>query len=250
MRTHARKVLLLAGCVQPSMSPNINSATARVLDAAGIQTLVAPNAGCCGAVKFHLNDHDGGKAQMRANIDAWWPQVDGGAVEAIVMNASGCGVTVREYGHMLKDDPAYAAKATRISALTRDLSELLPELAPALRARVRAPAGVIAYHPPCTLQHGQKLRGGVETHLRALGFDVQVAMNESHLCCGSAGTYSVLQTELAYALRDRKLGHLKQLQPAAIVSANIGCITHLQSGAEVPVRHWVELLDEALATAA
>jgi glycolate oxidase iron-sulfur subunit len=250
VRTHARKVLLLAGCVQPSMSPNINSATARVLDAAGIQTLVAPNAGCCGAVKFHLNDHDGGKAQMRANIDAWWPQVDGGAVEAIVMNASGCGVTVREYGHMLKDDPAYAAKATRISALTRDLSELLPELAPALRARVRAPAGVIAYHPPCTLQHGQKLRGGVETHLRALGFDVQVAMNESHLCCGSAGTYSVLQTELAYALRDRKLGHLKQLQPAAIVSANIGCITHLQSGAEVPVRHWVELLDEALAPAA
>ena len=250
VRTHARKVLLLAGCVQPSMSPNINSATARVLDAAGIQTLVAPNAGCCGAVKFHLNDHDGGKAQMRANIDAWWPQVDGGAVEAIVMNASGCGVTVREYGHMLKDDPAYAAKATRISALTRDLSELLPELAPALRARVRAPSGVIAYHPPCTLQHGQKLRGGVETHLRALGFDVQVAMNESHLCCGSAGTYSVLQTELAYALRDRKLGHLKQLQPAAIVSANIGCITHLQSGAEVPVRHWVELLDEALATAA
>jgi glycolate oxidase iron-sulfur subunit len=240
-------VLLLLGCVQPAMMPNINSATARVLDAAGIQTLIAKEAGCCGAVKFHLNDHDGGKVQMRANIDAWWPQVERGEVEAIVMNASGCGVTVREYGHMLRHDPAYAAKASRISALTKDLSELLPELVPALKARVRAPAGVVAYHPPCTLQHGQQLRGGVETHLRALGFDIRVAMNESHLCCGSAGTYSVLQPELAYPLRDRKLGHLAQLQPGTIVSANIGCITHLQSGTPLPVRHWVELLDEVLA---
>lgn len=246
-RSHARKMLMLAGCVQPSMAPNINSATARVLDAAGIEAVIARNAGCCGAVKFHLNDLDGAKAQMRANIDAWWPQVAGGAVEAIVMNASGCGVTVREYGHILKDDPAYAAKATRISALTRDLSELLPELVPALKGRVTAPAGVVAYHPPCTLQHGQQLRGGVEVNLRALGFDIQVAGSESHLCCGSAGTYSVLQPELAYPLRDRKLGHLNQLQPTAIVSANIGCITHLQSGTETPVRHWVELLDAALA---
>ncbi len=248
-RTHARKVLMLAGCVQPAMSPNINSATARVLDAAGIQAMVAPAAGCCGAVRFHLNDQDGGKAQMRANIDAWWPQVDSGEVEAILMNASGCGVTVREYGHILKDDPAYAAKAARISALTRDLSELLPELAASLKGRVRVPSGVVAYHPPCTLQHGQKLRGGVEVNLRALGFDVQVARNESHLCCGSAGTYSVLQPELAYPLRDRKLGHLNQLQPTTIVSANIGCITHLQSGSQVPVRHWIEVLDDALAAA-
>src|SRR5580765_1169286 len=149
-RTHARKVLMLAGCVQPSMMPNINSATARVLDAAGIQTVIAKEAGCCGAVKFHLNDQDGGKAQMRANIDAWWPFVERNEVEAIVMNASGCGVTVREYGHILQHDPAYAAKAARISALTRDLSELLPELVPLLKARVQAPAGVLAYHPPCT----------------------------------------------------------------------------------------------------
>ena len=249
-RTHARKVLLLAGCVQPSMAPNINSATARVLDAAGIQGVVAPQAGCCGAVKFHLNDQEGGKAQMRANIDAWWPRVESGEVEALVMNASGCGVTVREYGHTLKDDAAYAAKAARISELTRDLSELLPELVPALKGRVKAPGGVVAYHPPCTLQHGQKLRGGVETHLRALGFDIQVAQSESHLCCGSAGTYSVLQPELSYQLRDRKLGHLNQLQPRTIVSANIGCITHLQSGSgATPVRHWVELLDAALAPA-
>ena len=249
-RTHARKMLMLAGCVQPAMSPNINSATARVLDAAGIQVVIAPSAGCCGAIRFHLNDHDGGKAQMRANIDAWWPQVEQREVEAIVMNASGCGVTVREYGHMLKDDPAYAEKAARISAITRDLSELLPGIAPTLKPRVKPPAGLVAYHPPCTLQHGQKLRGGVEKHLRGLGFDVQVAQSESHLCCGSAGTYSVLQPELSYKLRDRKLGHLNQLQPTSIVSANIGCITHLQSGSEVPVRHWVELLDEALAPAA
>jgi glycolate oxidase iron-sulfur subunit len=246
-RHHARKMLLLAGCVQPSMSPNINSATARVLDAAGIEAVVAPDAKCCGAVKFHLNDQHGGLAQMRATIDAWWPQVESGAVEAIVMNASGCGVTVREYGHYLKDDAAYADKAARISAMTRDLSELLPELAPLLAARVKAPQGVIAYHPPCTLQHGQKLRGGVEQHLRELGFDIQVARNESHLCCGSAGTYSVLQADLAHQLRDRKLGHLKQLAPQQIVSANIGCITHLKSGSgPTPVRHWVELLDEAL----
>ena len=245
-RTHARKVLMLAGCVQPAMMPNINSATARVLDAAGIQTVVEGNAGCCGAVKFHLNDQDGGMAQMRANIDAWWPHVEA-KVEAIVMNASGCGVTVKDYGHILRDDPAYAAKAARISELTRDLSELLPDLVDALRPRVAARAAQVAFHPPCTLQHGQKLRGGVEKHLGDLGFKVNVTANEPHLCCGSAGTYSVLNPDIAYSLRDRKLGHLKDLQPEVIVSANIGCITHLQSGTATPVRHWVELLDDALA---
>ena len=165
------------------------------------------------------------------------------------MNASGCGVTVKEYGHLLKDEPAYAEKAARISALTSDLSEWLPELVEALRGKLRADPGTLAYHPPCTLQHGQKLRGGVETHLGALGFDVQVARSESHLCCGSAGTYSVLQPDLAYPLRDRKLGHLQALQPQAIVSANIGCITHLQSGTGTPVKHWVEVLDAAIAAA-
>ncbi len=245
-RERARKVLMLAGCVQPSMAPNINSATARVLDAAGIQTLLAPAAGCCGAVRFHLNDQTGGLAQMRANVDAWWPYVERGEVEAIVMNASGCGVTVKEYGHLLRHDAAYADKARRISELTRDLSELLPQLVPALRGRVKASAGVLAYHPPCTLQHGQKLRGGVEQWLGELGFEVRVAPVESHLCCGSAGTYSVLQPETAGRLRDRKLGHLGELQPRAIVSANIGCIAHLQSGTGVPVRHWVEVVDEGL----
>ena len=248
-RTHERKVLMLAGCVQPAMSPNINTATARVLDAAGLQTVVAAKAGCCGAVRFHMNDHDGGQADMRANIDAWWPHVEAG-VEAIVMNASGCGVMVKDYGHVLKDDPLYADKAARISALTRDLSELLPMLVPALKPQVEsslaARTGQLAFHPPCTLQHGQKLRGGVEQHMAELGFAIQVVRCEPHLCCGSAGTYSVLNPALATELRDRKLGHLAELAPQAIVSANIGCITHLQSGTPTPVRHWVEVLDEVL----
>jgi len=243
-RSHTRKVLMLAGCVQPAMMPNINSATARVLDAAGIQTIVEGQAGCCGAVKFHLNDQDGGKAQMRANIAAWWPHVEAG-VEAIVMNASGCGVTVKEYGHILHDEPEWAAKAARISALTKDLSELLPELVPALQGKLKA-GPKLAFHPPCTLQHGQQLKGGVEQHLGALGFDIQVSRNEAHLCCGSAGTYSVLNPDIAYTLRDRKLGHLGELQAQTIVSANIGCITHLQSGTDTPVKHWVEVLDAAL----
>jgi glycolate oxidase iron-sulfur subunit len=245
-RQHARKVLMLAGCVQPSMMPNIDAATARVLDAAGIQVVFASGSGCCGAVKFHLNDQDGGRAQMRRNIDAWWPYVERGEVEALVMNASGCGVTVRDYGHYLQHDAAYAAKAQRIGELTRDLSELLPELVPVLKDQVRAEPGVFAYHPPCTLQHGQKLRGGVEQGMAALGFELRVAINESHLCCGSAGTYSVLQPEIAHTLRDRKLNHLGALQPQAILSANMGCIAHLQSGTQTPVRHWVEVLDEAL----
>jgi glycolate oxidase iron-sulfur subunit len=252
-QTHARKVLMLAGCVQPAMMPNVNTATARVLNAAGIQTVVAPKAGCCGAVKFHLNDQDGGMAHMRANIDAWWPFVEQGSpneVEAIVMNASGCGVMVKDYGHVLKDDAAYAAKAKRISELTQDLSELLPDLVPVLKPKLNAAAlanaGMQAFHPPCTLQHGQQLKGGVEKHLAELGFAVQVANTEAHLCCGSAGTYSVLNPEISTTLRDRKLGHLDALQPKAILSANVGCITHLQSGTDVPVKHWVEVLDAAL----
>ncbi len=250
-RTHERKVLMLMGCVQPAMMPNINAATARVLDACGIQTLVADGAGCCGAIRTHLNDHEGGLADMRRNIDAWWPLVDrasaDGGVEAIVMNASGCGVTVKEYGHALAHDPAYADKAARIGALAKDLSELLPGLVPRLKGRLGTPRTTkLAFHPPCTLQHGQQLRGGVEALLRELGFEVGLAASESHLCCGSAGTYSVLQPELAYRLRDRKLGHLGALEPQAIVSANIGCIQHLQSGTTLPVRHWVEVVDEAL----
>jgi glycolate oxidase iron-sulfur subunit len=184
---------------------------------------------------------------MRSNIDAWWPLVAEGAVKAIVMNASGCGVTVKESGHILQDDPQYADKAQKISVLTVDLSELLGVIAPALQGKLQNAKASLVFHPPCTLQHGQKLWGGVEQHLQALGFAVRVAAQESHLCCGSAGTYSVLNPELSCQLRDRKLGNLQPVSDEVIISANIGCITHLQSGTATPVRHWVEVVDAALA---
>jgi glycolate oxidase iron-sulfur subunit len=255
-RQHSRKVLMLLGCVQPTLMPNINSATARVLDTCGIQTVVSDEAGCCGAVRLHLNDHEGALDNMRRNIDAWWPQVEGLGgvmpVQAIIFNASGCGVTVKDYGRLLAHDPDYAEKARRISAAAKDVSELLPELVRTLKQRLPhppaggAPRARLAYHPPCTLQHGQQLRGGVESALSELGFDVQLASQDSHLCCGSAGTYSILQADLSYQLRDRKLGTLQAREPQAIISGNIGCIQHLQSGTQVPVRHWIEVLDEAL----
>jgi glycolate oxidase iron-sulfur subunit len=252
-REHARKMLVLDGCVQPAMAPNINASTARVLDALGVQLIVAPKAGCCGALRFHMNDQDGGLDDMRRNIDAWWPYVNGAgvtpAVEAIVMTASGCGVTVKEYGHLLAHDPAYAEKAARISALTRDLSEVLPEFTDeiARRATARRDAAQqpVAWHPPCTLQHGQQIRGKVEGLLRAIGVDVKLCA-DSHLCCGSAGTYSMLQPELSRQLRDRKLESLQATGASRIVSANIGCLTHLQSGTETPVEHWIELVERAL----
>ncbi len=244
-RSHARKMLLLDGCVQPAMSPSINAATARVLDKLGIQLQVAPKAGCCGAIRYHLNDQAGGLEDMRRNIDAWWPYVEAG-VEAIVMTASGCGVTVKEYGHLLHDDPLYAEKAKRISELTKDLSEIMPafeaELAKQLTGKITKR---VAYHPPCTLQHGQQIRGKVESVLRTCGIDVSLCA-DSHLCCGSAGTYSVTQPELSYQLRDNKIKNLEATSPEVIVSANIGCLTHLQSGTETPVRHWIELIDQAI----
>jgi len=248
-RQHARKMLLLDGCVQPAMAPNINHAAARVFDALGVQLLVAPKAGCCGAIRYHLNDQAGGLDDMRRNIDAWWPYVvgsNGQGVEAIVMTASGCGVTVKEYGHLLAADPAYAVKAKAISALTKDLCEILPAFEAELQQKLHGkfPQRVV-YHPPCTLQHGQQIRGKVEGLLRSVGVDVQLCA-DSHLCCGSAGTYSVLQPELSYRLRDNKLNNLQASQPDMIVSANIGCLTHLQSGTQTPVRHWIELLDQAL----
>jgi len=244
-REHARKMLVLEGCVQPAMGPNINASAARVLDAFGVQLISAPKAGCCGALRYHLNDQDGGLDDMRRNIDAWWPLVE--QVEAIVMTASGCGVTVKEYGHLLAHDPAYAAKAQRIAELTRDLSEIMPQFEGDIAAKVKGKlAKRVAWHPPCTLQHGQQIRGKVEGVLRAAGVDVKLCA-DSHLCCGSAGTYSVLQPVLATELRDRKLAALHAAEPDIIVSANIGCVTHLQSGTETPVTHWIELIDQALA---
>jgi glycolate oxidase iron-sulfur subunit len=244
--THSRKVLLLPGCVQPAMMPNIDAAAVRVLDKAGIETLRASGTGCCGALRTHLGNQEGGQEDMRRNIDAWMPLISGGGVEAIISSASACSLALKEYGHALSSDADYADKAMRISALARDLSELLPDLTVALKDRPKSCVKRLVFHPPCTLQHGQALRGGVEMHLRSLGFEVDVANSESHLCCGSAGTYSILQPDLATRLRDRKLKHLTRPEPQTIVSANIGCIQHLQSGTSIPVRHWIEVLDESL----
>lgn len=244
-RKHARKMLLLTGCVQPAMSPNINAATARVFDSLGIEMLTPAAAGCCGAIRHHLSDQEGALEEARRNIDAWWPHIDAGA-EALVMNASGCGAMVGEYAHLLRHDPKYADKAARVSEMTRDLIELLPEFSTALknRQRVTMPQRVV-FHPPCTLQHAQKIRGAVEAMLTTLGAEV-LPFAESHLCCGSAGTYSVLQPQLSQQLRDRKLDALMAPEPAVILSANIGCITHLAGAAQVPVQHWIEWLDARL----
>ncbi|MYN46893.1 glycolate oxidase subunit GlcF [Pseudoduganella sp. FT93W] len=243
-RSHARKMLVLDGCAQPAMAPNINAATARVLDALGVQLLVAPRAGCCGALRHHLNEHEAALDDMRRNVDAWWPMLQDGTVEAIVMTASGCGATVKDYGHLLAHDAAYAARAQQVAAATRDLSEVLAEFEAELALRTRLNERV-AYHPPCTLQHGQQIRGKVEAILRAVGVDV-VLCADSHLCCGSAGSYSLLQPELSRQLRDRKLASLADTGASTIVSANVGCSAHLQTGTQTPVMHWIELLDRAL----
>jgi glycolate oxidase iron-sulfur subunit len=234
---HARRMLVLAGCVQPALAPRINAAAARVLDRHGISLVEAPGAGCCGALRFHLNFQDDGRDDMRAMIDAWWPAVERGEVEAIVTTASGCGATVKEYGHLLEHDAAYRDKAARIAALARDLSEVVPPAA-------GSASGKVAFQSPCSLQHGQQIRGKVESLLGQAGYEL-TPVADPHLCCGSAGTYSILQPELSGQLRSRKLAALAGGGPATIATANIGCLTHLAAAAEVPVRHWIELLDAA-----
>ena len=244
---HSQQVLMLNGCVQPGMMPNIDAATIRVLDRLGVGSRVVAESGCCGALNFHLDAQEASRAQMRANIDAWWPLIESGQVQAIVMNASGCGAMVREYGHHLRLDPVYAHKAQAVSEHVKDVAEFLAPQASRLRELIdtqKLPHQV-AYHPPCTLQHWQGLRPVSETLLKEIGFDLK-PFAEAHLCCGSAGTYSVLQPEIATSLRDRKLGHINQAQPDVILSSNIGCIGHLQSGTETPVQHWIEALDKAL----
>ena len=245
---HARRMLALGGCVQPALAPAINAAAARVLDRLGISLVQADGAGCCGAVRFHLNRQEAGKADARALIDAWWPQVEAGT-EAIVMTASGCGTMVKEYGHLLRHDPAYAEKAARVSAMTLDVCEVLGAELAGLEKLVARGAGSktrIAFHSPCSLQHGQQIRGSVEALLEAAGFEL-TAVADAHLCCGSAGTYSILQPELAARLRGNKLVALHAGGPDEIATANIGCLTHLASGTRTRVVHWIQLLDSVLA---
>jgi glycolate oxidase iron-sulfur subunit len=234
-------MLLLDGCVQPALMPVINGAAARVLDRAGISVVVSPGAGCCGALSLHLGSTAEAERHMRKNIDAWWPEIEKGC-EAIVMTASGCGVTVREYGQLLAWDRVYAEKAAGISALTLDLSEVVA---------VEEPTGLpngnsrrVAYHAPCTLQHGQKVQGQVEEVLRRCGW-LLAKVSDGHLCCGSAGSYSLLQSSIANRLLRNKLTALQDDDPEFIATANIGCLLHLGKEARLPVRHWIELLDPA-----
>ena len=285
---HARKMVVLEGCAQPSLSPATNAAAARVLDRLGISLVRAADAGCCGAVSFHLNMQDTALDVMRRTVDAWWPHVEQG-VEAIVMTASGCGVTVKEYGHLLQHDPAYAEKAQRISALTKDISEIIiaeqaqlkslvtqhlaaasdasshdsnSSMSAALRAtggqipaeergassaprRAPLPDQRVAFHSPCSLQHGLKLKGTVENLLTSLGYSL-TPVADAHLCCGSAGTYSILQPELSQRLLGNKIAALESGAPTAILTANIGCQAHLQGATALPVRHWIEALDDSL----
>lgn len=241
------RVLVLAGCVQPALRPSIGRATLAVLEAAGLSPQAVGLGGCCGALATHLGDGARGTAQARALIDAWWPAIEAGGIEAIVADASACALAIKDYGHALAGDPAYASRAARVSALARDLSELLPAITARLSARIRPPASErFAFHAPCTLQHGQRLRDAVAPALARLGFALTGPCADAHLCCGSAGTYSLLQPALSRALRERKLDALLAERPTAILSANIGCVTHLQGGTALPVRHWIEVLAEAL----
>ena len=241
VQQHARTMLLLDGCVQPSLAPQINRATLRVLDALGIGAVSEKNSGCCGAVSHHLNAPEEARAFMRTNIDAWWPAIEKGA-EAIIVTASGCAPMVKEYGHLLATDSAYADKAKRVSELAKDISEIIS--AEFSREAFADTGGDtrIAFHSPCTLQHGQRITGKVEDILTRLGFKLTDVSN-GHLCCGSAGTYSILEPALSSALRDNKLATLQAGQPDIIATANIGCLMHMAAQAEVPVKHWIELLE-------
>jgi glycolate oxidase iron-sulfur subunit len=246
--THARRMLVLDGCVQPVLAPDINAATARVLDRLGISLVKVPKAGCCGAIEYHLNAQAEALDRIRRQIDAWWPHVEAGA-EAIVITASGCGTMVHEYGHLLRHDPGYAAKAARISGLARDVGEIVAAEHAALKgllAKGAVPTGPVAYHAPCSLQHGLKQKGIVESILRDAGFAL-TPVPDSHVCCGSAGTYSILQSELSGRLLANKVKALESGSPSAICTSNIGCLLHIESGASKPVSHWIELLDRRLA---
>ena len=241
LKQHKRRMLVLDGCVQPALSPDINAVTARVLDKLGISLIRQKKAGCCGAVSQHLSAEDEALTFMKHNIDAWWPDIESG-IEAIVITASGCGVMVKEYAHYLRNDPDYADKAKHVSSLCKDIAEIIIKEDYQKLAVDTASSTTIAWHPPCTLQHGQKINGVVEKILETCGYQL-TAVQDSHLCCGSAGTYSLLQARLSRQLQINKITQLAKNKPEMIVTANIGCQTHLQEVSDVPVVHWVHLLD-------
>ncbi|MEQ1517638.1 MAG: glycolate oxidase subunit GlcF [Usitatibacteraceae bacterium] len=257
---HARKMLVLDGCVQPAMAPSINHATARVLDKLGISLIKAERAGCCGAIPHHLNDPHEAHAYVKRNIDAWWPAIEAGA-EAIVVTASGCGTLVADYAHLLRNDADYAEKAARVSALYRDVSQVIEQERGALGLKLKEKVETVpvdaevtkqklAFHAPCSLQHGLKIRGVVEGLLRDAGFEL-THVPDGHLCCGSAGTYSILQSELSQQLLSNKVKAIESGSPDIVATANIGCMAHIESGlqtnSKTPILHWIELLDRRLA---
>ena len=240
---HARKMLVLEGCVQPSLAPNVDAAMARILDRIGISLVKGGGGGCCGALPHHLEETDQAVAIAKRNIDAWWPHLDRD-VEAVVVTASGCGVMAKDYGHLLQHDADYAEKARFVAARVKDPVEVIGAEWKAIAPKVAMDFGPqkVAFHPPCTLQHGMKLKGRVEEILLAIGLEL-TPVADAHLCCGSAGTYSILRPELSGRLKANKLAALEAGEPEIIASANIGCATHLASGTRRPVRHWIELLD-------
>ena len=244
---HPRRMLALAGCVQPALAPSINAAAARVLDRIGISLVEAPGAGCCGALRFHLNDQVAGREDMRRLIDAWWPLVERSDTEAICVTASGCGTTIADYAHLFANDPDHRVRAARVTLLAKDISQIVAAEAPALEKLLgaRKQRGTVAFHSPCSLQHGQQIRGVVEGLLQKAGYEL-TRVADGHLCCGSAGTYSILQPHLSMQLRARKITALEAGKPAQVATANIGCLAHLQPATQRPVRHWIELLDDAL----
>lgn len=242
---HARQVLLLANCVQLAMLPSIDAATRRVLDAAGVGTRLVAGSGCCGAIDFHLDAQDAARRRMRANVDAWLPLLESGEAEALVVDASGCCGFLKDYARHLRHDPVYAERAVRLEPYVKDVAEFLAPMAAGIRARMRRTPARVAFQVPCTLQHWQGLRGTTERLLGELGFELR-PFAEAHLCCGSAGSYSITQPGLSGALRERKLAAIAASGAETIVSANIGCICHLQAGTDTPVKHWIECVDECL----
>ncbi len=238
---HKRKILVLEGCVQSVVTPDVNAMASKVFNKLGFELIRDANAGCCGAVSTHLSASEEGRQFVRNNIDAWWPHIEAG-VEAVIATASGCGVMLHEYAELMAQDPEYADKAAAVSALVKDPAQILSEAD--LSALTPDTSMTVAFHAPCTLQHGLQQTGVVEKILTGLGFKL-VTVNDAHLCCGSAGTYSVLQPGIAGRLQQNKLENLQRDQPDIIATANVGCQLHLQAGTPVPVRHWLTLLDDA-----
>ena len=243
-----KKIILFLGCVQKSMLPSINEATQKILKVCDYSYSAIDNNDCCGAIRSHLSDNEGQIKNVKRNIDLWWPEISDGNIKYIISNASACSLEIKNYGKVLSDDPKYSEKAKKVSKLAIDLSEILPEIVNVLASKINfnKKNQKLVFHPPCTLQHGHKINGLVERNLEKLGYKILKTNEESNLCCGSAGTYSLFHPEISIALKKRKIDHIKKLDCDLVISANVGCISHLQSESPKSVKHWVEVLADDL----